>query len=212
MILSFEQGALTFDPKLPEFSSLLYADHFHGFWFRMKAADTLCVEGSTVAASTPIDLELSWNLVSYLPLVPYTPPVALASIFDKVVVVLGYDQGALTYDPIYPQFNNLIEMKRDFGYWIKTTGAMTLIYPEPGPFYAKTVGVPLSIEFYPRVAISNTWVNLYGFNVKQNGEILPVGTVIEAYNASGALVGESVVRTAGQIRIYAGLRRRDLDW
>jgi hypothetical protein len=198
VILSFEQGALTYDPKLPRFSTLLYADHLHGFWFRMNAADTLCVEGPMVAASTPIDLEQNWNLVSYLPIVPFTVPVALASIFDKVVVVLGYDQGALTYDPNYPQFNNLDEMKRDFGYWIKTTGAATLTYPEPGPLYAKVVGESHSSSVTSRVTLSNTWINLYGFNAKLNSETLPVGTVIEAYDASGALVGENVVRTAGQ--------------
>jgi len=198
VILSFEQGALTYDPLLPRFSSLLYADHLHGFWFRMNAPDTLCVEGQMVAASAPIDLEQNWNLVSYLPLVPYTVPVALASIFNKVVVVLGYDQGALTYDPAYPQFNNLDEMKRDFGYWIKTTGAATLTYPEPGPLYSKVVGESHTSNTASRVALSNTWVNVYGFNVRLNGETLPVGSVIEAYDASGALVGENVVRDGGR--------------
>ncbi len=46
VILSFEQGAQTYDPKLPEFSTLLFADHFHGFWFRMNAEDTLCRRGA----------------------------------------------------------------------------------------------------------------------------------------------------------------------
>ncbi|MCX6832806.1 MAG: HYR domain-containing protein, partial [candidate division Zixibacteria bacterium] len=196
VILSFELGAQTYDPKLPEFSTLLYADHYHGFWFRMNAEDTLCVDGSMVAASTPIELEQNWNLVSYLPTVPFTVPVALDSIFDKVVVVLGYDQGALTYDPVYSQFNNLDEMKRDFGYWIKTTGSATLVYP--GPTLAKTTPSIHKSDFTPRTSQSNTWVNLYGFNVKLNGETLPVGSVIEAYDASGALIGESVVRSAGR--------------
>ena len=196
VILSFEQGAQTYDPKLPDFSTLHFADHYHGFWFRMSNEDTLCLEGPIVAASTPIDLEQSWNLVSYLPTVPYTVPVALASIFDKVVVVLGYDQGALTCDPAYLQFYNNWEMKRDFGYWIKTTGAATLVYP--GPILAKTTPSIHKSDFTPRTSQSNSWVNLYGFNVKLNGETLPVGTVIEAYDASGALVGENVVRSAGR--------------
>ncbi len=196
VILSFEMGAQTYDPKLPDFSTLLFADHYHGFWFRMNAEATLCVEGPMVAASTPIDLEQNWNLVSYLPTVPFTVPVALASIFDKVVVVLGYDQGALTYDPAYPQFNNLDEMERDFGYWIKTTDAATLVYP--GPILAKTAPSIHKSDFTPRTSQSNTWVNLYGFDVKLNGATLPVGTVIEAYNTSGALIGESVVRSAGR--------------
>ncbi len=71
VILGFEQGGLTYDPMLPQFSSLLYVDHLHGFWFRMNAEDTLCVDGPMVAASTPINLEKNWNLVSYLPTVPY---------------------------------------------------------------------------------------------------------------------------------------------
>jgi len=196
VILSFEQGAQTYDPKLPEFSTLLFADHYHGFWFRMTAEATLCVEGPMVAASTPIDLEQNWNLVSYLPTVPFTVPVALASIFDEVVVVLGYDQGALTYDPAYPQFGNLDEMQRDFGYWIKTTGAATLVYP--GPILAKITPSIHKSDFTPRTLQSNTWVNLYGFNVKLNGETLPVGSVIEAYDASGVLIGESVARSAGR--------------
>jgi hypothetical protein len=196
VILGFERGALTYDPLLPKFSSLLYADHLHGFWFRMNAEDELCVEGPMVAASTPIDLEQNWNLVSYLPTVPFTVPVALASMFDKVVVVLGYDNGALTYDPAYPQFNNLEEMERDFGYWIKTTGSATLVYP--GPVLAKATPSIRKSEFTPRTTQSNTWVNLYGYDLKLNDATLPVGTVIEAYDASGALVGESVVRNAGR--------------
>jgi len=196
VILSFEMGAQTYDPMLPEFSTLLYADHYHGFWFRMNAEDTLCVEGPVVASSTPIDLENNWNLVSYLPMDPLAVPTALASIFDKVVVVLGYDMGALTYDPAYPMFNNLNEMKRDFGYWIKTTQAATLVYP--GPIFAKATPTVQKSEFTPRTSQSNTWVNLYGSDVKLNGQTLPVGAVIEAFDASNNLIGESVVRTAGK--------------
>jgi len=196
VILSFEMGAQTYDPKLPEFSTLEFADHYHGFWFRMKAEDTLCLEGPTVAASTPINLELNWNLVSYLPLVPYSVPDALLSIEGKYVVVLGYDGAALTYDPAYPGLSNLTEMAPDFGYWIKTTEAATLIYS--GVIRAKATVTTGKSDVAPRAALSNTWINLYGSGVKLNGETLPVGTVIEAYDASGTLVGETIVRTAGK--------------
>ena len=87
-------------------------------------------------------------------------------------------------------------MERDFGYWIKTTQAATLVYP--GPILAKTAPSIHKSDFTPRTSQSNTWVNLYGFDVKLNGETLPVGTVIEAYDASGALVGENVVRNTGR--------------
>ncbi len=197
VILGFEQVGLTYDPLLPRFSTLLYADHLHGFWFRMNAPDTLCLEGIAVAASTSISLEMNWNLVSYLPMVPYPVPTALASIFDKVIVVLGYDHVALTYDPAFPGFSNLTEMAPDFGYWIKTTGPATLIYPEPGPIFFKTAGASDEAIAASRVAVSNVWVNLYGSDVMLNGSALPVGAVIEAYDASGALVGETMVREVG---------------
>ncbi len=73
-----------------------------------------------------------------------------------------------------------------------------MIYPEPGPTFAKTVSDISGTGINSRVAISNSWVNLYGSGATLNGDILPVGAVIEAFDATGTLVGETVVRSAGK--------------
>ena len=53
VVLGFEEGGLTYDPNLPEFSTLLGADHYHGYWVKMSCPATLVVTGVPVAATTP---------------------------------------------------------------------------------------------------------------------------------------------------------------
>ncbi len=203
VILSFE-GSLpepgqTYDPELPEFSTLFDVDNFHGYWFRMDAPDSICITGPLVAASTPIAIESNWNLVSYLPEMPMMVPNALISIWNSVVVVLGYDHGGLTYDPALPGLATLNEMKPCFGYWIKTNSAGTLVYPDGVNPPAKLVNsTPTAASLVSRVQTSNTWINLYGSNVKLDGETIPAGATIEAYNEQGTLVGEFSVRQSGK--------------
>lgn len=191
VILSFENEGLTYDPSLPEFSTLFTVDNYHGYWFRMNSDDSICVTGMPVNPSTPIDLEFNWNLVSYLPQDPMPVEDALASIWDCVVVVLGYNGGALTYDPDFPELSTLEMMEPGFGYWIKTDCATTLVYPNGDPVaVVSNQGTRTLNSVVPRVKTSNTWVNLYGSNVTLNGQRMAVGTTIEAYNEAGNLVGE----------------------
>ncbi|MCK4856331.1 MAG: HYR domain-containing protein, partial [candidate division Zixibacteria bacterium] len=200
VILSFEQMGLTYDPSLPQFSTLFEGDHFHGFWFRMNAADTICVEGTFVDPSTPIALEQNWNLVSYLPDQCLLIEDALASIWTYVQVVLGFDGGALTYDMTNPSLATLFELCPTFGYWIKTTMACSLIYPGAVPLCASApADATFTKESYiPEIVISNTWINLYGSGVAVNDGPLETGTVIQAHTESGVLVGEWTVASQGQ--------------
>ncbi len=110
VVLGFEQGGFTYDPNLPEFSTLWDMDHFHGYWVKMNCEMELCVTGAPVAATTPIELEQGWNLVSYLPDDRDATPHALGSIMEGLIVALGYDHGALTYDPSNVEFSTLDTM------------------------------------------------------------------------------------------------------
>lgn len=199
VILSFEDGALTYDPQLPEFSTLHNTDNAHGYWFKMNADDSLCLSGPLVDPATPINLENNWNLVSYLPTAPLPVPAALTSIWDYTIVVLGYDNGGQTYDVAHPELATLPEMKPRFGYWIKTSCACTMTYPGPVASFANTPADQTRAKsaYVPRVALSNSWVDLYGSNVKLNGQTLPVGSMLEAYS-NGLLVGEYTVRENGK--------------
>ncbi|MGB5107280.1 MAG: HYR domain-containing protein [Candidatus Zixiibacteriota bacterium] len=198
VILSFESVGLTYDPDLPDFSTLFDVDNAHGYWFRMDSPDSICFTGALIAASTPISLENNWNLVSYLPENPLPVPDALVSIWSSVVVVLGYEGGGLSYDPALPELATLNEMKEGFGYWIKTNAAGTLIYPD-GEFTPMVSDNTRTLaSFVPRVRTSNTWINLYGSNVKLDGQTIPTGATIEAYDESGIMIGECTVRQSGK--------------
>ncbi|MFH2056548.1 MAG: HYR domain-containing protein, partial [bacterium] len=218
VILGFEAEGLTYDPDLVEFSTLHETDHFHGFWVRMNAPAEFCVKGMFVDPMTPIPLEYNWNLVSYLPNDPMLTEDALISIWSNLIVALGFDAGgvgATSYDTNHPELATLLEMGPTFGYWLKVDAALDLIYPSLPIFFVSepTDATYTKLSDIPVVAVSNTWINLYGANVTVDGETLPVGAVIQAVNESDVLVGEFVVQDAGRygfmpvygVDLYAGV-------
>lgn len=73
------------------------------------------------------ELAAGWNLVSW-PVDTDTDEIetVLASLGDAVEVVLGFEQGGLTWDPDFPVFSNLTEVDHLSGYWIKLNTAATL--------------------------------------------------------------------------------------
>ncbi|MCK4640442.1 MAG: choice-of-anchor D domain-containing protein [Candidatus Marinimicrobia bacterium] len=130
VILGFENAGLTYDPDLPQFCTLKLCDHLHGYWLKMKTSTLFPITGLFIKNNTPIELETGWNLVSYLPNNSMDVEHALGSIMDKVIVVLGFDEGGLTYDPDLPQFSTLKTLSPGFGYWIKVIEPCTLVYPD----------------------------------------------------------------------------------
>ncbi len=73
------------------------------------------------------ELSTGWNLVSW-PLDTDVDDIetVLASLGDAVDVVLGFEQGGLTWDPDFPVFSNLTEVDHLSGYWIKLNAPATL--------------------------------------------------------------------------------------
>lgn len=216
-IFGFEVGAATYDPELPQFSTLHSLDHLHGYWFRMECDTVLCVTGLKVAPGTPIGLESNWNLVSYLPDDDNEPEIALQSMIDDLVVTLGYDNGGLTYDPANPQLATLEFMRRDFGYWLKTTDASTLAYPgdAPTPGYNPFVNdamknAPMSMNLIP----TREWVDLYGDGIKLDGQYIKAGSVVEIFDEAGNLCGQALVESDGRLNfapVYFDDKSTSLD-
>jgi len=202
VVLGFEQGAATYDPLLPQFSTLTVLDHLHGYWFRMDCDTMLCVTGPKVAPNTPIDLEQSWNLVSYLPEDADSTPHALLSVLDGLIVALGFDNGGLTYDPTQLQFATLKIMKRGLGYWLKTDAVATLIYPglsPKTPVYIASHGTMKAFPPAAGVTPTSEWIDLFGDGITLDGTLIPTGTVLAAYDENGHLCGQATVGTGGKI-------------
>ena len=216
-IFGFEAGAATYDPDLPQFSTLHSLDHLHGYWFRMDCDTVLCVTGMKVDPGMPISLEANWNLVSYLPDEDNAPEIALQSMIEDLVVTLGYDNGGQSYDPTNPQLASLDLMRRDFGYWVKTTDNTTLIYPGGVPVLkqnpllnADFSGSRLSHSLIP----TREWIDLYGDGIKVDGQLIQPGSVVDVYDEAGNLCGQSLVENSGRLNftpIYFDDRSTPID-
>jgi len=196
VVLGFEAGGLTFNPGLPQFSTLKLVDHLHGYWMKTNAMELLNITGSEVGNDTQINLETGWNLVSYLPENPDSVTHALGSILDKVTVVLGFDEGGLTFDPNWQQFSNLKILSSGFGYWIKVTEACVLVYPDVQVAAAvsmvkRTTNLTNNRSIYP----TNEWISVFSQNA------MSPGTVIQAKDPDGMICGESRIGEDGFLRM-----------
>lgn len=129
LITSFNQGALIYNPSLPNFSNLNEVSHYRGYWVNFNGVDTLVVEGSSVPTDEPNPLWIGWNLVSYFPDFEDSTQNAFASILDNSEMITGFENGALAYDPNLPQFSTLTITKPGLGYWVKLSTLDTLNYP-----------------------------------------------------------------------------------
>lgn len=200
VVLGFESGGFIYDPELPDFSTLNSLDHFHGYWIKMNCERELDLEGFPVAVSTPIDLEAGWNLVSYLERSSDSTPHALNSIIYNLDVALGYDNGALTYDPDLPEYSTLKTMSPGFGYWVKVFTDDGLVYPGIGPKSRS----PQSLAKLDQAAIdykiqpSRFWINLYSHNLTLDGRVVPEGTIITATSSAGTLLGAATIGANGK--------------
>jgi len=202
VVLGFEQGGLTYDPELPQFSTLWYVDHLSGYWIKVKAgqAFSLEIEGVPAAVNTPIPVTTGWNLVSYLPSVVLAPVDALASISDKLLFAYGWSNGILIYQPGSPIFNTLDEMAPCNGYWIKVNAAEDLIYPggdnaSPALRYNTVAQVATASE---GVTPTTAWVNVYSQKLQLNNSAVKAGSTITALSKTGDLLGGFILKTDGQ--------------
>ncbi len=218
VILGFEQGGLTYDPTLPEFSTLWSVDHLSGYWIKVKQGCqvTLHLEGLPVPIATPIPVTHGWNLVSYLPPWNLNPAYALQSIYDHLQFAYGWNGGIEVFQP-GSEFNTLNSMGTCSGYWVKITADDTLIYPEADA--AAGWIAPRAIASADQSLSSGdfttpTWVNLYGSNLRVDGRTVGSGSVIEAYSVgSDAKVGSFTMASDGKfgfMPVYADAQSSNL--
>jgi hypothetical protein len=202
VVFGFEQGGLTYDPTLPDFSTLWSVDQFSGYWIKVKTGCpvTLEIEGLPVPMNTPIPVTTGWNLVSYLPKWNLTPGYALQSLYPNLLFAYGWNAGIEIFKP-GSEFNTLVLMKPCNGYWVKITGDDTLIYPDQDSVagwmepHAIASVQSLSSSDY----VTPTWVNLYATNLKLDGQSVGAGSVIEAYSAvTNAKVGSFKMKADGK--------------
>ncbi|MFH2047877.1 MAG: T9SS type A sorting domain-containing protein, partial [bacterium] len=189
LVLGFEQGALTYDPNLPVFSTLWQVDHLSGYWIKVSCDITLEISGAPVSASTPIEVYHGWNLVSYLPDFGMGIEAGFSSLDGNLLVATG-EAGIYIPDDINSSLTNLEPCK---GYWVKVGANDDLIYPAAGPAIAPQNPRGLDNSFAAKVATDITpttnWINLYSQKLTLDGEVVKSGAVVSAYTKSGVKAG-----------------------
>jgi Secretion system C-terminal sorting domain/Viral BACON domain len=210
LVLGFEQGGLTYDPSLIEFSTLHNVDHLSGYWIKTSCAITLDIAGNAVPVSTPITVTKGWNLVSYLPDATLATETALASLSGTLLVGLGFDGNGLVYQPGQGQFNTLTELSSCFGYWVKVSQNGTLTYhdgPLPGSSIMVKAEEAADLTLGAGGVYATTrWMNLYSRNLTLDGKPVASGSVVEAFSKDGLKVGSFVMTKSnkfGFMPVYA---------
>ncbi len=204
VVLGFEGGGLTYDPQLPQFSTLWSCDAYSGYWIKIKdgCEASLNLTGIPVPVNTAIKVYNGWNLVSYLPGNNLSPVDALNSLGNSLVVAYGFDGGTKTYKPGMGNFNTLDSMGSCLGYWVKVNMDGYLVYPgvTAAPIYpvenpkAEAARLAASTDVTP----TTSWVNLYSSNLTLNGQKVQAGAKITALSENGTLAGSFVVREDGK--------------
>jgi hypothetical protein len=188
VVLGFDQGGLTYDPDLPEYSTLQNVDYYHGYWFKMNCDASFEVCGPPIGTDEYIAVSRDWNLVSYWPTIVFPVEYAFLSILGNLEVVLGYDNGGLTWTADHPEMNTLTELTPGSGYWVNVSTQDLLTYPgfePPSLAKAKTFA---EIE-RSDMAISRQWMSLYGAEIALDGTELPENSLIEILTPNGIRCG-----------------------
>jgi hypothetical protein len=204
-------GARIYVDSLQEFSDLHTLDGEHGYWIRMSQAADLTVYGMQMYDDTPIDLDLGWNLVAYLPAAPMSTETALASCLDVVDVVRGFDRGAQTYVP-GSQFSDLNKMLFRHGYWIHTNGPSVLSYRSDAP--DTPVARPASKVVADGGPVPTpAWMDIYGY-LKVDTEAGQSGSMLSVVDSRGLVCGQATVANDGRygfLHIYGDDPATEMD-
>lgn len=118
------QQGVFYDPDgLPVLNTLHNLVPGEGYWLKVLNAATLAVDGQAIPTDFTINLKTSWNLIGYWHQETLTPYDAFAQLINLDILqgVAGFEQGGLWFDPHFPHFCTLLEIKNGFGYWVKVS-------------------------------------------------------------------------------------------
>jgi hypothetical protein len=187
----------------PQFRTLTELHAGRSYYLRLTVPSAnLLIEGTSLAASTPISLHPQWNWVGYLPQTTLPVTVALSSIAGRYQRVLG--TAGQFYDVRYPTFSTLKQMAPGQGYRIYATQAATLTYGAATAAVAPdlTPKTPLDQAGACRVTSTPNLTLLFGALTVNDRPAL-AGTIVEALTPRGEVAGCFVVETPGQYGFMA---------
>ena len=113
------------------FGSLTDLDNTQMYLLEMESPATLTIAGLPVDVNfTPIELNVGFNWISYLPQNPGDLGTALASVSEQAIFIASQTSGTSTNYGDYGWFGSLDLLNPGSGYLLEMTAPGTLIYPE----------------------------------------------------------------------------------
>jgi len=194
VVLSFDRGGLTYDPTLPQFSTLMDVDFYHGYWLRLSCPVTFEICGGIISPNDGIQVYSGWNLAGYWPdeVLPVEDGFASLLADDNLLVAYGYDNGAMDYIPGDLMHQSLTELMPGYGYWVKVKWNALLAYPGFNPPVAPRVDNRGSLVASSGVTPSRNWMSIYGSDLQIDSEPVRSGATVEIFSDDGVLCGSGV--------------------
>lgn len=121
----------SYDPNLPSsFNTLNTIENGKGYWINVDALVTLDITGPALEVTTDINLSSGWNLLAFIPQVPYNVEYAFAELINNAQLV-KVKSILQSYDPSLPSsFNTLESLEPGNGYWVNVNTNLVFNYPE----------------------------------------------------------------------------------
>ena len=169
----------------------------NGYYVKVaKSADKIYFRGK-VLADASVSLSAGWNLISYYPDYDLNIEDAFADLIssDNLRYVIGFDQGALVYEPNAAGSNTLNVLKPTRGYWVEVNQAVSSFsFPAQAQASGKlAVNHPIR---HSDVKPTPSFMFLKG---KITGEYT-VGDVVKVVSEGGKTVGAVGITSGGMLR------------
>ena len=183
-------------------------DPLAGYSVYLDAADSIALSGEEVAPFTPLPLQAGWNFISFLPAQRILAPLALFSVYDRLVIAKN-DVGGF-YIPSIGNVNTLGDMQPGEGYKVYLSAPDTLVYPLGGLPNAQPKAVA-NARVTSNSATRHFKAVQYGSEnyivlvnaVSVQGASLQAGDEIGIFTHKGELVGAGVWPASGALGIAA---------
>jgi len=196
-------------PELTKYNPMKLTSPLRGYFVKLKAGsqpDVLNIYGKPICNEAPIQMNVGYNLVSYLPENSADIPTALSSLTStNINTVLSYNNDGFGNEwfDAYPQ-GALWTMNQGQGYFIRLNNhPETLIYPDLFNSYvspsfandkkdAKLLKVN-EVGGLPMIVVA------YGTDVSLNGVLVAAGSKIIAMDKDGITCGEGTFINDGVV-------------
>ena len=181
------------------YSTLSTLNSKDGYYVKVKKSTDKIYFRGKVLADASVSLSAGWNLISYYPDYELNIEDAFTALMssNNLQYVVGFDEGALVYDPNSTSSNTLNVLKPTRGYWVKVNEAVSSFsFPSKSNSSASgklAINHPMKhVDFKPTTSFMFVKGKIVGnYNI---------GDVVKVVSEEGKTVGAIGITSGGLLR------------